>query len=78
MRIFATLVTLVLSIARPMFVNNDFNHHIDQSYQAVAHLFVGALIGAWLANENGFGWCLKLAGVLTAVELVCVAVHLMS
>ena len=38
------------------------------SYQALAHLFVGGLIGAWMASKEK--WYGFLALGLTAVELV--------
>lgn len=42
------------------------------SYEAAAHIWVGALIGAWIAdrNERSSRWCLALAIFLTAVETV--------
>lgn len=38
------------------------------TYEAFAHLFIGGLIGAWLASKNRFYLFLFL--ILTIVELV--------
>lgn len=39
------------------------------SYEATAHLFVGGLIGAWLANRDKFN--LWVAGGMSLVEVAC-------
>lgn len=39
-----------------------------QFYQAVAHCFVGGLLGAWLSKRDRC-WCLWTAIALVAVEL---------
>jgi uncharacterized membrane protein YfcA len=42
------------------------------TYEAAAHIWVGALIGAWVADRDvrSSRWCLVLAVLLTAVETV--------
>ena len=39
------------------------------SYEAMAHIFVGGLIGAWLVNRQR--WLLFTALAISAVEVIC-------
>jgi len=39
------------------------------SYEAMAHIVVGGLIGAWLVNRER--WLLMSALAVSAVEVVC-------
>jgi hypothetical protein len=39
------------------------------SYEAMAHIFVGGLFGAWLVNRQR--WLLMAALAISAVELIC-------
>jgi hypothetical protein len=40
-----------------------------EAFQAVAHLWVGGLLGAWIATRSWF--YLRLALTLSAIEVVC-------
>ncbi len=42
---------------------------LQGSYEALAHLVVGGLFGAWLANRAR--WLLMTALALSAVEVLC-------
>jgi hypothetical protein len=41
----------------------------SQSYQAIAHIFVGGLIGSWIATRHSY--LLWLTIVLSILEIVC-------
>lgn len=57
------IATTVLALLRMAGVT-----HI--AFQAIAHVFVGGLIGAWLADRKNV-LCARLALSLTAVEVAC-------
>ncbi len=43
--------------------------HKSQTFQAVAHLWIGYLAGSWFVLHRPLdAWCV---GVLSAIELVC-------
>lgn len=43
--------------------------NVSPAFQAVAHVYVGGLIGAWLAGQGrGYFW---LAAALSALEVGC-------
>jgi hypothetical protein len=43
--------------------------HKSQAFQAIAHLFVGGLFGAWMAGHNTV--FITVAVLLSIVELLC-------
>lgn len=43
------------------------------TYEALAHCWVGGLLGAWLADRQGNRWCGWLALGLSVVEVVAFA-----
>lgn len=61
------LAVLTLAIAVPRIAGVK-----HKSYQAVAHLFVGGLAGAWLVDHQW--WYAALFVALCVVEVVCFAV----
>ena len=48
------IIALAVLIAafRPVLIFRDFNPHIESGYEALAHLFVGGLVGAWWISET--------------------------
>ena len=58
-------VALVLGIVRPFLAPHPVS--LQGSYEAVAHLFVGGVIGAWLVTRAR--WLLVTAIGLTVVEI---------
>lgn len=40
------------------------------TYQAIAHCFVGGLIGAWLTDRRGKRWAGQLAILMCVVEII--------
>ena len=58
---------LLLACARPFMPTHQLS--LPGSYEAAAHLFVGGLIGAWLADRSR-RHLLVMAGALTAVEVL--------
>ncbi len=64
------LVAIGFGVARFYMPTHALSPH--GSYEAFAHLFVGGLIGAWLATKDKFyGW---LALALSVLELVAFTV----
>lgn len=45
--------------------------HKSEPFQAVAHLFVGGLLGSWLVGRKAQSLQLALAAVLSLIELAC-------
>lgn len=60
------LVSLTLSVIRFLIPSHALS--LNGSYEAVAHLFVGGLMGAWIVSKEKT--YLLLVGVLSLVELV--------
>jgi hypothetical protein len=58
-------VAVVLGIIRPFLAPHPVS--MQGSYEALAHLFVGGVIGAWLVTRAR--WLLAIAIGLTAVEV---------
>jgi hypothetical protein len=61
-------VGVVVAVARPFIPPHGPSW--PGTYQALAHVYVGGLFGAWLADRQGCRWCLYLALALTVVEVV--------
>lgn len=72
MKLTIILLAVVLGLLRPVFVFRTFNHHISQSYQAVAHILVGALFATWWLT--GGPWALWTVVALSVVEVVCAVI----
>lgn len=66
MRAALWLVALAMAVLRFFIPTRDLSP--SGSYEAFAHLFVGGLLGAWLATKK----CkyLKVAVFLTVIELI--------
>lgn len=41
------LAAVLIGAFRPVLLFRDFNSHVEVGYQAVAHILVGMLLGAW-------------------------------
>ena len=62
------IVTVVLiAVMRPFMPLHSVS--LPGSYEAMAHIVVGGLIGAWLVNRER--WLLMSALAVSAVEVVC-------
>jgi hypothetical protein len=61
------LLTLAFATARLLVPHRALSP--AGTYQALAHLFVGGLVGAWLADRRANVELLYMAVVLSAVEL---------
>lgn len=69
MWVYANLVVLAVAVALGLTRVFGVTHI---AYQAVAHLFVGGLFGAWLVNRRW--WLLATFIILTVLETVCAVV----
>jgi hypothetical protein len=58
-------IAIVLGIIRPFLSPHPVS--LQGSYEAVAHLFVGGIIGAWMVTRAR--WLMAIAVVLTLVEI---------
>lgn len=47
MKPFVILLAIAVGLFRPVLLFVEFGPHVDAGYQALAHLLVGGLIGAW-------------------------------
>lgn len=64
-----TVISILVGLARPVFVAREFNKHVAQSYQALAHILVGWLLYAWLiVGRNDAKY---LLAILTLIEVAC-------
>jgi hypothetical protein len=61
------IAVVLIAIARPFMPMHAVSW--QGSYEATAHIFVGGLLGAWLANRER--WLLISAIAVSAVEVVC-------
>lgn len=64
-------VAVILGAARPLLIGHEPGHLMN-GFTAFAHLYVGGLVGAWLAARRSL--YLWLAGVLSVVEVVSAAI----
>lgn len=86
MKSFAIALSLAIGLIRPVLLFVELNHHLQSSYEAIAHITVGALFAWYFANDrlwertNGgqrpvnlseYQWTLYAAIGLTAVEVIC-------
>jgi dipeptide/tripeptide permease len=67
-------LSIIVALLRPVFIFVAVNHHVAQSYQAVAHLLVGGLFATWWVSEDKNDWALQTALALTVVEVSCAAI----
>lgn len=66
------IAAVAIGLFRPVLLFVEFNQHVEASYEAFAHLLVGALIGAWWVTRRR--WMLVAFALLTVVEVVCAAI----
>jgi hypothetical protein len=62
-------LAVAIAVARPFLPPHPVS--IQGSYEALAHLVVGGIFGAWLANRKS--WLLFTGIGITAVEVICAA-----
>ena len=61
-----TILPILISVLLAAIRTVGVKHEV---FQAVAHLWVGGLLGAWMASQSRF--YLRLALALSAIEVVC-------
>ncbi len=66
MKIAVIATAIVLAAIRPFLAPHPVS--LQGSYEALAHLFVGGVIGAWFVTRSR--WLLFIAVGLTIVEVV--------
>jgi hypothetical protein len=66
MKIAVIAIAIVLAVARPFLAPHAVS--LQGSYEALAHLFVGGVFGAWLVTKSR--WLLVIGIGLTVVEIV--------
>ena len=72
MKLGILICAALIGLLRPAFIFNQFNSHIQKSYEAFAHILVGGLLtGWWLTGESYLKWTFWM---LTATELICAAI----
>lgn len=81
MKPFVLILSLVVALFRPVLLFVEVNEHVQSSYEAVAHILVGGLFGAYFASRKyldkhggAYGDALNLLWMamwLSAVEIVC-------
>lgn len=85
MKPYVIALAIAIGAFRPVLIFVDFNPHIEASYQAMAHLLVGGLLGAHLGyrKHERFGeplwsvdydWLIVTFWALTAVEVICAGI----
>ena len=67
MKLLVIIAAIGIAAARPFMTAHSVSP--QGSYEAMAHIFVGGLIGAWLVNRKR--WLLITALAISAVEIVC-------
>lgn len=58
-------IAIVLAVIRPFLAPHPVS--MQGSYEAIAHMFVGGVIGAWMVTRSR--WLLAIAIGLTLVEV---------
>lgn len=66
-RFLILMAALAIGLVRPFLDSHPVSH--AGSYEALAHLFVGGLFGAWLATRERI--YLSIVLWLSALELIC-------
>ena len=64
------LVAIAIAAVRPFLPTHPVS--LQGSYEAVAHMVVGGIIGAWIVSRAR--WLLFTAIGLSVVEVVCAAI----
>jgi hypothetical protein len=64
MKLFILVLAVILSLIRPVLIFKTIGKHASQSYQALAHLLVGGLVGAWIILEGNLSVVNILGGIL--------------
>ena len=56
------LAAILVGAFRPVLLFREFNPHVESGYQAIAHILVGLLLGAWYATKLGQQEVWKIGG----------------
>ncbi len=85
MRVLLISLSALVGLFRPVLLFTEFNHHIESSYQAIAHILVGVLLCLWLTKTDVGDPTLKnrsyqllyeestaILAILTIIEVSCV------
>jgi hypothetical protein len=67
MKQFVIVVVVLIAVARPFMPLHPVS--LAGSYEAMSHIIVGGLIGAWLVKRER--WLLMAVLAVSAVELIC-------
>jgi hypothetical protein len=67
-------IAVLIAAARPFMPTHAVS--MPGSYEAMAHLFVGGVVGAWIATRQR--WLLAIGVCLSIVEVVCALFGTMS
>lgn len=66
------IAAVVIATLRPVLPNE----HVQSTYEAFAHLLVGALFGIWYVSREK--WALRTVLILSAVEIVCATIGVLA
>lgn len=91
MKAFFIVLSVLVGLFRPVLLFKEFNHHIESSYQAIAHILVGVLLCLWLTKTDVGDPVLKsrqyqltyensaaILIILTIIEVVCVVASFLT
>lgn len=56
------LAAILVGLFRPVLLFREFNPHVESGYQAVSHILVGLLLGAWYATRSAQQEVWKIGG----------------
>jgi hypothetical protein len=62
-------LAVIIGLIRP-FMPQRHGFTVEMSYEAIAHIIVGMLIGGWIISENKRPFWIVLV-LITAIEIVC-------
>jgi hypothetical protein len=81
MKLWFIIAAILIGLFRPVLLFREFNPHIESGYEAIAHIFVGILLGIWLIDRkyNGLispwkSWAVPIFWTLNAIEVTCAAI----
>jgi hypothetical protein len=73
MTVWLIVISIAIGAARPIFVVRDFNHHVEMSYQAAAHILVGVLL---VLMVQRYPHAKTMFWGLVFIEVACAAISI--